>query len=59
MKINKVRLIGLLILLIGIASHFFLDKEINGFWIGATMGIGIAFIITGKIKKIGNLKKIF
>ncbi len=49
---NKVRLSGVLILLIGLAGHFFLDKEINGFWIGATMGIGTAFIITGKIKKV-------
>ena len=49
---NKVRLIGVLILLIGLAGHFFLDKEINGFLIGATMGLGIALIITGKIKKV-------
>jgi len=49
---NKIRLIGILILLIGIAGHFYLDKEINGFWIGATMGIGITLIITGKIKKV-------
>ncbi|SDR71590.1 hypothetical protein [Christiangramia echinicola] len=52
MKINKVRLIGVLILLIGIACHYFLDKEFRGFWIGAIMGFGIALIITGKIKKV-------
>lgn len=49
---NKVRLTGLLILLLGITAHFFLDKEVNGFWIGASMGIGISLIITGKIKKV-------
>ena len=49
---NKVRLIGVLILLIGIAYHFFLEKEVRGFWIGAIMGLGISLIITGKIKKV-------
>ncbi len=49
---NKIRLIGVFTLLIGISGHFFLDKEINGFWIGAAMGVGIALIVTGKIKKV-------
>jgi len=49
---NKIRLIGVFTLLIGIAGHFFLDKEINGFWIGAAMGVGIALIVTGKVKKV-------
>lgn len=49
---NKIRLIGVLILLIGIGGHFFLDKILKGFWIGATMGFGIALIITGKVKKV-------
>jgi hypothetical protein len=49
---NKIRIIGGLILGIGIAAHFILDKQINGFWIGATIGVGLSLIITGKIKKV-------
>jgi hypothetical protein len=46
---NKVRIIGLIILLTGLALHFLMD--INGFWIGASIGIGIGLLIVGKIKK--------
>ena len=48
---NKVRILGAAILLIGIAAHFLLDTVINGFWIGATMGLGGGLLIVGRIKK--------
>lgn len=49
---NRVRIIGLIILALGIAAHFFLDTKINGFWIGASMGFGIGLLIVGKVKKV-------
>lgn len=49
---NKVRIIGALILLIGFAAHFLIDTEINGFWIGAAIGLGGALMIVGRIKKV-------
>ena len=49
---NKVRIIGLIILLLGIAAHFSLTTEIHGFWIGASIGIGIGLLVIGKIKKV-------
>lgn len=49
---NKVWIMGIIFLLVGIAGHFLLDEVINGFWIGAAIGAGGALIITGKIKKV-------
>jgi membrane-bound ClpP family serine protease len=46
---NKVRIIGLIILIIGLALHYLM--EINGFWIGAIIEIGIGLLIVDKIKK--------
>lgn len=49
-EMNKVRITGLVILLIGLALHFLMD--LNGFWIGASIGIGIGLLVIGKIKKV-------
>lgn len=49
-KMNKVRIAGLVILLSGLTAHFFMD--INGFWTGASIGIGIGLLVVGKIKKV-------
>lgn len=49
---NKVRIVGAIILLLGIAGHFLMNTETHGFWIGATIGVGGALILTGKIKKV-------
>ena len=51
-KINKVRIIGLIIFLLGITAHFFLNTKIQGFWIGASIGIGIGLLVAGKFKKV-------
>ena len=47
---NKVRIIGLVILLFGLAAHFLMD--VKGFWIGASIGIGIGLLVIGKMKKV-------
>lgn len=47
---NKVRIIGLAILLFGLAAHFLMN--LNGFWIGASIGVGIGLLVTGRIKKV-------
>lgn len=47
---NSVRIIGLIILFLGLAAHFLID--VNGFWIGASIGIGIGLLVMGKIKKV-------
>lgn len=47
---NKIRIIGLVILLFGLTAHFLMN--LNGFWIGASIGIGIGLLAIGKIKKV-------
>ena len=47
---NTVRIIGLAILLFGLAAHFLM--EVNGCWVGASIGVGIGLLVTGKIKKV-------
>ena len=47
---NKVRITGLIILLLGLAAHFLMDM--NGFWIGAGIGLGIGLLVVGKIRKV-------
>ncbi len=48
---NKLLVIGIIILLAGIAAHYLIDKGTHGFWIGALMGSGGVLIITGISKK--------
>ena len=50
MEMNKVRITGLVTLLFGLAAHFLMN--LNGFWIGASIGIGIGLLVIGKIKKV-------
>ena len=50
---NKIRIIGLVLLCIGIFGHFMIDKSLNlGFWFGAIGGLGGGLLLVGKIKKI-------
>jgi uncharacterized membrane-anchored protein len=48
---NKLIIIGVIMLLSGIAAHYLIDKNTYGFWIGALMGSGGGLIITGISKK--------
>lgn len=49
---NTVSLVGAVIFVIGLAAHFLLDTVINGFWIGAAIGLGIGLMVIGRIKKV-------
>tara|TARA_R100000935_G_scaffold10374_2_gene20742 strand:- start:3885 stop:4067 length:183 start_codon:yes stop_codon:yes gene_type:complete len=50
-KMNKLLLIGVILLFAGIAAHYLVESDIYGFWIGALMGSGGILIITGLSKK--------
>ncbi|MEH6703179.1 MAG: hypothetical protein V7691_00165 [Galbibacter orientalis] len=47
---NKAQIVGLIILLLSLAAYFFMNIE--GFWIGASTGIGAGLLIIGKLKKV-------
>jgi hypothetical protein len=50
---NKIRIIGLGLLALGITAHFLV--EANYSWIsGFVVGLGIALLITGKFRKYGE-----
>ena len=50
---NKLLIIGVLLLLAGIAAYYFIDTSDHGIWIGALMGAGGILIISGISKKFG------
>ena len=50
---NKLLVIGIIILLAGIAAHYLIDKGTHVFWIGALMGSWGVLIISGISKKLG------
>ncbi|QLE02318.1 hypothetical protein HX109_12395 [Galbibacter sp. BG1] len=48
---NKVRIVGFLILIAGIIILKTLDNDFYNFLSGALIGVGGAFLLTGKIRK--------
>ncbi|RKS53508.1 hypothetical protein BC962_1760 [Gillisia mitskevichiae] len=50
---NKLIIIGIIVLLSGIAAHYLIETTEHGFWIGALMGAGGVLIITGISKQFG------
>jgi hypothetical protein len=48
---NKTRIIGLVILVIGIIIQFTLENDATDFISGLSIGIGIGLLLTGKITK--------
>ena len=48
---NKIRIIGLVILVIGIIIQFALENDATDFISGLLIGGGIGLIITGKVGK--------
>lgn len=50
-QMNKIRIIGLVLLAIGIIIHFTIEKNGADFIIGILIGIGIGLLLTGKIGK--------
>ena len=51
---NKIRIFGLLMLIIGIVLHFTFDNDGIDFLTGLLIGGGIALLITGKVGKPSN-----
>lgn len=51
---NKIRQIGLGLLVLGIILHFSLAQYVSYFIIGIIIGLGIGLLITGKVKKTSN-----
>jgi hypothetical protein len=49
---NKMRRIGLVVLIIGIISQFALEEATYDFWSGALIGGGIALLFFGKMVKL-------
>ena len=47
---NKIRIIGIMILIVGITLHFTLKNDGIDFITGAFLGGGIILLITGQIK---------
>ncbi|MEO8772867.1 MAG: hypothetical protein ABI263_00935 [Gelidibacter sp.] len=48
---NKIRIIGLVVLAIGIIIKFALEDDANDFITGILIGVGIGLLLTGKISK--------
>lgn len=48
---NKLLVIGIIVLLAGIIAHNIVESDTYGFWIGALMGSGIGLTIFGISKK--------
>lgn len=49
---NKTRIIGLLIVLTGVAINYFTNSDTMDFLSGILFGFGIALVITGKFVRI-------
>ena len=50
-NMNKIRIIGLVILVIGIIIQFALENDATDFISGLLIGAGIGLLLTGKIGK--------
>ena len=51
---NKIGIIGLVILIIGIIIQFALENDAIDFISGLLIGVGISLLITGKVGKPKN-----
>jgi hypothetical protein len=48
---NKIRMIGIAILLFTFVSRYYLETDAYDFWYGAAGGVGIMLAIIGRIKR--------
>lgn len=48
---NKIRIIGLIAITVGIIVQFTIEHDASGFISGMLIGVGIGLLITGKISK--------
>ena len=53
---NRIRIIGLIMLIIGIILHFSFENDGTDFLIGILAGGGIILLITGRIKAKKKIK---
>lgn len=53
-RMNKIRIIRIVMLAVGIIFHFTLKPEATDFLTGIAMGIGIGLLLTGRIGKSGQ-----
>jgi ABC-type transporter Mla maintaining outer membrane lipid asymmetry permease subunit MlaE len=51
LTVNKIRIIGLLILIIGFVIKFFLENDLDNFISAILIGIGIGLCLTGKVRR--------
>jgi len=51
MKMNKVRIIGLIILIIGLITQFTIENNVTDFISAAFIGGGFTLLLLGKIGK--------
>jgi hypothetical protein len=48
---NKIRIIGIVILLFTFVSRYYLETDAYDFWYGASGGVGAMLAIIGRIKR--------
>ncbi|WP_189702671.1 hypothetical protein [Subsaximicrobium wynnwilliamsii] len=48
---NKIRIIGLVLLIIGIIIQFTIENDMSDFISGVGIGAGIGLFVTGKVAK--------
>ena len=51
---NRIRIIGAIILLIGILLNIYLENEVVDFLSGLLIGLGIGLILTGRFSKLNK-----
>jgi len=56
-EMNKARITGILLLIIGICMIYFLENEKFDFFSGALVGLGIGLSIIGRFKPRKSLSK--
>ncbi|MBN2615604.1 MAG: hypothetical protein JXR71_07895 [Bacteroidales bacterium] len=47
---NKIKILGIIVLLTGIIVHFWFEKEVNHFLTGLLVGGGIGLLVTGQFR---------
>lgn len=51
---NKIRIVGLIILILGIAIMQYVDHDLASFFSGMLIGIGAIMLLLGRIGKISD-----
>jgi hypothetical protein len=51
---NKTRILGIVLMVLGIAIQFILENEVIDFLSGLLIGVGIGFLLNGRIGRKAN-----